>query len=113
LTSTEEKALAERICQMTVTGYLPTENLIYKIAYELRQYRLIGINDDGIQPVVYEAIGPDWVKQFMKHHPQLKIVYSKIIEVSQVKDITYDALERFYNELRYVNNTFKIRGKTA
>ena len=79
----------------------------------MRQYQLIGINDDGIQPVVYEAIGPDWVKKSMKHHLQLKMVYSKTIEASQVKDITYDALEKFYNELRYVNNTFKIHGNTA
>jgi len=38
LSSAEEKALIERIHQMTVTGHLPTQNLVHKIAEELRQY---------------------------------------------------------------------------
>ena len=36
LSSTEEKAVIERIHQMTVTGHLPTQNLVHEIAEELR-----------------------------------------------------------------------------
>jgi len=98
LTSAEEKALADRVRQMTVTGHPPPQNLIREIAHELRQYRLIGINDDGIQHVEYEPISHEWVKRFIKRHPQLKTVYSKTIEASRVKDVTYEAVEKFYNE---------------
>lgn len=38
LTSAEEKALAERVRQMTVTGHPPIQSLIREIAHELRQY---------------------------------------------------------------------------
>ena len=99
LTSAEEKALAERIRQMTVTSHPPTRNSIREIAHELRQHRLVGINDDGIQHVDYAPIGLEWVQRFIKCHPQLKTVYSKTIEASQVKDVTYEAVEKFYNEL--------------
>lgn len=108
LTSAEEKALAERVYQMTVTGHPPPQDLIREIAHELRQYRLIGINDDGIQHVNYEPIGQDWVKRFIKRHPRLKTVYSETIEASRVKEVTYEGVEKFYNELRRVINEFKI-----
>ena len=108
LTAAEEKALAERIRQMTVTDHPPTQNLICEIAHELRQHRLVGINDDGIQHVDYVPIGLEWVQRFIKRHPQLKTVYSETIEASQVKDVTYEAVEKFYNELQRVINEFKI-----
>ena len=108
LTAAEEKALAERIRQMTVTGHPPTQNLIREIAHELRQHRLIGINDDGIQHVDYAPIGLEWVQRFIKRHPQLKTVYGETIEASRVKDVTYEAVEKFYNELRRVINELKI-----
>jgi hypothetical protein len=38
LTPAEEKALAEWVLQMTVTGHSPTHNLIDEIAHELRHY---------------------------------------------------------------------------
>ena len=56
LTSTEEEALTERIRQMTVTGHSLTQNLIHKIAYKFRQYRLIGINDEEIPHVKYLSL---------------------------------------------------------
>ena len=87
LTSAEEKALAERIRQMTVTGHPPTRNSIREIAHELRQHLRDGINDDGIQDVNYAPIGKEWVQRFIKRHPQLKAVYSETIEASRVKDI--------------------------
>ena len=59
LTSAEEKALAERIRQMTVTSYPPTQSLIREITHELRQYQLIGINNNRIQHVNYKPIGQD------------------------------------------------------
>ena len=73
---------------MAVTGHPPTHNLIGEIAEELRQHRLID-NNDRIQHVNYEPIGHEWVLQFIKRHPQLKIVYSETIEASWVKDIRY------------------------
>jgi hypothetical protein len=57
LTSAEEKALTERIHQMTVTGHPPTYNLIREIAHELRQHRFVGINEAGVQHVEFEPIG--------------------------------------------------------
>ena len=95
LTSAEEKALAERMPQMAVTGHPPTRNSIHEIAHELRQHLRVGINHDGIQDVNYAPIGKEWVQRFIKHHPQLKAVYSETIEASRAKDIIYDAVEKF------------------
>lgn len=108
LTPAEEKALAERIRQMTVTGHPPTHNLIREIAHELRQYRLVDINEAGVQRVEFEPIGQDWVKRFIKRHPQLQTTYSEIIEASRVKEVTYEVVEKFYNELRRVISEFNI-----
>ena len=96
--SKEEKALAERIYQMTVTGHPLTQNLIHEIAEELRQHRLLDKNDNGIQHVNYEPIRLEWVLWFIKCHPQLETVYSETIEASQMKDVAYEAVERLYNE---------------
>jgi len=48
LTSAEKKVLTKGTHQMAVTGYSPTQNLIYKMAHKLRQYPLIVINGIGI-----------------------------------------------------------------
>ena len=53
----------------------------------------VSINDDGIQHVNYVPIGKEWVQWFIKHHPQVKSVYSETIGASQAKDITYEAVE--------------------
>ena len=87
LSSEEEKALAERIYQMTVTGHPPTQDLIHEIAEELRQHWFLDKNDNVIQRVNYEPIRLEWVLWFIKRHPQLKTVYSETIEVSQMKDV--------------------------
>ena len=62
LSFAEEKALAERIYQMTIIDHSPMQNLIREIAEELRQHRLVDINDDGIQHVHYESIDHEWVR---------------------------------------------------
>ena len=59
LTLVEKKALAKRIRQMTIAGYHSKHDLIREIAHELRQHRLVDINDDGIHHVNYELIGQD------------------------------------------------------
>src|SRR5262249_47235247 len=105
LSTAEEKALADRIHQMTITGHPLKYSLIREIAEELRQHRLADIDDDGIQYINYEPIGQEW---FINHYPQLKMVYSKTIEVPQVKDVTYETVERFYDELKYMIDEFEI-----
>ena len=49
LSIAKEIALANIIRQMTVTGHPPKHSLILKLADELRQHRLSGVNDDGAQ----------------------------------------------------------------
>jgi hypothetical protein len=61
LSSAEEKVLTERIYQIIIINHPPTKNLIYEIAEELRQHRLIDINDDRIQQVNNESIGHEWI----------------------------------------------------
>ena len=84
---------------MTLTVHPQTQNLIHEIAHDLREYQLVGINDDRIQHVNYVSIGKEWVQWFIKCLPQLKTVYNETIEASWLMDVTYETVEKFYNEL--------------
>ena len=65
----EEKALAQCITRLTVSGFPVTHDLLQEMAEEIRQRRFHGINESSIEYVVYEPIDQQWIQCFIQCHP--------------------------------------------
>ena len=86
LTHHEESELVHWITTLTTRGYAPRYRTVRELAEIIRNRRIAGVNDDGIQLVNYEQFGRDWVARFMAHHPQLESARRKLIEAARIKD---------------------------
>jgi hypothetical protein len=75
------------------------------MAEELRRARVDKLNVDGIQLVVYDPIGEEWMERFIGRHPLLKRAHVQKIERLRVKEIyredvieSFDALDELIRE---------------
>jgi hypothetical protein len=66
------------------------------MAEELRRACVERINVNGIQLVVYEPIGEEWVERFIDRHPPLKRACVQKIKGLRAKEIYHeDVIEWF------------------
>ena len=86
--------------------------VIKEMAEELRRARVEKINVDGIQLVVYEPIGEEWVERFIGRHPLLKRARVQKIERLRVKEIYHEDVIEWFNELDELIRECKSRGRT-
>ena len=69
LTIHEEKELVHWITLLTQRGYAPRYQTVRELAEIIRNRRVLGVNDDDIQLVHYDAFGKDWVARFISRYP--------------------------------------------
>jgi DDE superfamily endonuclease/Tc5 transposase DNA-binding domain len=99
LSIAEETALYLYNTRLSRQGYHPEPAVIKEMAEELRRARVEKINVDGIQLVVYEPIGEEWVERFIGRHPLLKRARVQKIERLRVKEIYRDDVIEWFNDL--------------
>ena len=97
LSNTEEKALAQWVKQLTATGYPAQHSIVHEMAEEIRNQRVVGVNDASMELVSYRPIGQQWVQRFLLRHPQLQSVIGVRIEASRLHNITKEILNRWLN----------------
>lgn len=88
----EEQALARWVTQLTAMGHPARHNFICEIAEEIRRQR----HAHSTVPVVYPSLGDSWVPQFLSRHPNLQTTLSRIIESSRVKEVSSEAILKFF-----------------
>jgi len=99
LTIPEEHAVVRWIRRLAASGYHVTHRLIQEIAEEIRQRRLIGINEPNVQYVEYEPIGDRWTQRFLERHAHLKTAIAHSIELARVTEASPEVIERWFNVL--------------
>jgi hypothetical protein len=99
LSIAEETALYLYNTRLSRQGYHPEPAVIKEMAEELRRARIEKINVDGIQLVVYEPIGEEWVERFIGRHPLLKRARVQKIERLRVKEIYREDVIEWFDEL--------------
>src|SRR5436853_7165065 len=55
------------------------------------------------------AIGESWVQRFIHRHPDLETAYSHTIQVAHTKEVTNDALDQWFDELKRTIEEKNIR----
>jgi hypothetical protein len=108
LTIREETELVHWITLLTQRGYAPRYCTVRELAEIIRNRRVIGVNDDDIQLVTYNAFGRDWVARFMSRHPQLESARRKLIEAARIKDVSVERLTKWFEDLQSVINEYDI-----
>jgi hypothetical protein len=93
VTPAAENELVQWITQLTITGYSPRHSVVREMAEELRlKYPPAEITNSNIGP-----LGMDWVRNFLRRHPQLKTVVGKSIEKSRVDGTLPEILQNWFN----------------
>ena len=113
LTPAEEDELVRWITQLAAIGYAPSFTLVREMAEELRRLRVREINNDGMERISYRAIGKQWVNNFLARHPDLKSTVGRAIDTVRIKDVTKDALMKWFNDVRRVFNEHSIELKNV
>ena len=93
LSKAQEKALAERITELTATGHPARHDFIRDLAEDIRQQSVQNYDRSPL------PIGETWVQQFIKRHPYLKTTLSRSIEAARIKDITVEAMVEWFKKL--------------
>ena len=78
---------------MTVSGYPVTHSLIQEIAEEIRQRRVVGINEPSVEYVTYEPLGEEWILRFLQRHPNLKTALTRSIEIARITEASPEIIE--------------------
>ena len=65
LSEEEETELPRWICQFTMLVHPPKPYAVREIAAAIQLRRVVGINNPSVSPASYDAIGEQWVKQFL------------------------------------------------
>ena len=66
------------------------------MAEAIRHHRLrtVGINNEDIVLTEYAPLGQDWVRNFIRRHPQLQTVVEKTIESARIEGTSPEKLKQ-------------------
>ena len=70
------------------------------MAEAIRNHCLREINDEYILLTEYALLGQDWVRNFIRCHPQLQTVVGKSIESSRIEGTMPETLQKQFNEYK-------------
>jgi hypothetical protein len=112
-TIAEEHALVRWIRRLAASGYHVTHKVVEEMAQEIRQRRLVGINEPSIQYVEYEPIGDKWTQRFLERHPHLQTAITHGIELARVTEASLEAIQNWYKVLFQTINELGISWKNT
>ena len=104
----EEKALVVWITMMASTGNPVGHAVVREMAKDIRNQRLIGINDESMSLIEYPPIGQSWVKRFLKRYPFLQTALSRSIEASRIKEVSVELVSQFFDVFTQVLTELEI-----
>src|SRR5436190_10521701 len=88
LSRSEEKALIVWLTMMAATGNPVSHSFVREMAEEIRQKRLVGVNDEYVTLVSYPPISKSWTARFLQRYPFMKATLSRSIEAARVKEVS-------------------------
>ena len=101
MTVAEEEELVQwMILKLTATGFAPKHTLVREMAEAIQNHRPREINDEYILLTEYAPFGQDWVRNFIRRHPQLQTVVGKSIESLRIEGTMPETLQKWFNEYK-------------
>lgn len=113
LTHVEEKELVRWITLLTISGYPPRYVILRQLAEIIRERRVKQPESGGVQVIIYDEIGEQWVGRFIARHPELASVRPRSIDAVRVKDTSPERLQRWFDDLEKVWTEFNIKPENA
>ena len=93
-----ETELVRWITELTVTGYSPSHTVVREMAEIIRaRQEEIELEIPTITP-----LGGDWVRNFVRRHPELKTVVGKTIDKARIKGTSVTALQNWFDAFEKV-----------
>jgi Tc5 transposase DNA-binding domain len=111
LTRYEEKALIVWLTMMSATGNPVSHSFVREMAEEIRQKRLVGINDEYVTLVSYPPISKSWTARFLLRYPFMKATLSRSIEAARVKEVSEELVLEFFETLTSIVEEYDIQLK--
>ena len=109
LCSEEEIELVQWISQLTNCRYPPKLYTIKEMVEAIRTRHAVEINNNSVILIQYDAIGEQWVPQFLIHHPQLASIMLEQIDTARVKETSYDILQKWFTEVKSIIDEHHIQ----
>ena len=73
---------------------------VREMAETICKQRISKINQDDIEHVAYPSLGMNWVSRFLKRHPQLQTIPSRVIEASRIREASPNILNKWFTEYK-------------
>ena len=108
-TNAEENVLTKCITRLTIVGHPLKHAFICELAEEIQSAQLRNQNHPPNVPMFHCAIGDSWVQRFIHRHSDLETAFSRTIEVARIKEVTKDALDQWFEELKKTIEEKNIR----
>jgi len=78
------------------------------MAEVIRQEQISQINSNSMILVEYPPISKNWSSCFLAHHPNLKTSMARSIEVSCIKEVTRESINRWFDTFASVLEKYEI-----
>ena len=111
LSRSEEKALIVWLTMMAATGNPVSHSFVREMAEEIRQKRLVGVNDEYVTLVSYPPISKSWTARFLQRYPFMKATLSRSIEAACVKEVSEELILEFFATLTSIIEEHDIQLK--
>jgi hypothetical protein len=79
------------------------------MAEAIRTRCVLGINDESVTYMSYNAIGEQWVRRFVNRHSELEFLIVEQIEAVQIKETSHPALEKWFHNLNSIISDYNIQ----
>ena len=99
LSHDEEASLVEYIRRSSLLGHPPPPYMVYEVADEIRQNRLLMASSLSLPP---PPLGHTWLDKFRKRHPQVAGVWSRQLDTSRLDAATAENLAPWFAEMRTI-----------
>ena len=96
LSHDEEASLVEYIRRSSLLGHPPPPYMVYEVADEIRQNRLLMASSLSLPP---PPLGHTWLDKFRKRHPQVASVWSRQLDTSRLDAATAENLAPWFAEM--------------
>lgn len=97
LTRAEEESLINTITRLCRTGFPTSPLLVRQLALEIRRSRLSLATFSPISTIQLDLPNPKWVQRLRNRHPELSSLYTRQIDASRFKALTYDTVRAWFD----------------
>jgi len=109
MTNAEESALMHWLTELTEQGFPARHSTLHDMTEVIRQEWISQINNNSVILVEYPLISKNWSSHFLAYHPNLKTSMAHSIEVSCIKEVTRESINRWFDTFASMLEKYEIQ----